>query len=262
MLSSHYNLQKAKIFFKLICILAETKEKRYYLLSKIKYMKIFIIILAIISAVHIIAIARQKEWMRRISKVLLMPTLIAAFITGCFANGKSLQGSVLFTVLALIFGWIGDILLIKKNKRYIFKLGIISFLLGHLCYIVTFLFLLGFFSLNAGMINVTSFFLYIPVLIIGGIFVYGLIKPFKEMKPIIVIYMFIIMSMSLWGFEVFFFNPGIPGALVFFGCLLFLISDTLLAYYAFRKIKLFPAVMIMVSYIIAQTEIVLGLLTI
>ena len=225
-------------------------------------MKVFLIILTIISTIHITAIALQKEWLRRISKVFIIPSLLAAFIAGSFANGVGFTGGVLFTICALVFGWIGDILLIKKNKRIIFKLGIVSFLLGHLCYIVTFLFLLGFFSSYAGFINLTSFFLYIPVLIIGGIFVYGLIKPFKEMKPIIIIYMFIIMSMSLWGFEVFFFNPGIPGALIFFGCLLFLISDTLLAYYAFRKLKLFPAVMIMVSYIIAQSEIVLGLMLI
>ena len=223
-------------------------------------MKIFLIVLAVISAIHVIAITIQKEWLQRITKVFLMPSLIVVFVTGSYANGASFTGGILFTICALVFGWIGDILLIKKNKRIIFKLGIVSFLLGHLCYIVAFLFLLGFFSVSGGVINIYSLLLYTPVLIIGGIFVFGLIKPFKEMKPIIIVYMVIIMSMSLWGFEVFFFNPGIPGALIFFGCLLFLISDTLLAYYAFRKIKLFPSVMIMVSYIIAQTEIVLGIL--
>ena len=225
-------------------------------------MKIFLVLFAIAGGIHITAIALQKEWLRRVSKVLIIPFLLAAFFAGGgagFASGATTGG--FFTILALVFGWIGDILLIKKNKRTIFKLGITSFLLGHLCYIITFLAILGFFSANGGKINPLTMLLFTPVLLIGGIFVFGLIKPFKEMKVVIIIYMFIIMSMCLWGFEVFFFNPNVAGALVFFGCLLFIISDTLLAYYAFRKLKVFPAAMIMLSYIMAQTEIVMGLMS-
>ena len=226
-------------------------------------MKWFLIIFALVSVVNIASIAFKREWLRCISKVLIIPSLLAAFIAGggigLIKSGSFASGS-LFVILAMVFGWIGDILLIKKSKRTIFKLGILSFLIGHLCYIVTFLALLGFFSIYQGMVNFPAFVIYAPVLIIGGIFVYGLIKPFKEMKPIVIMYMVIIMSMSLWGFEVFFFYPGLAGALIFLGSLLFLISDTLLAYYAFRKIKMFPEIMIMVSYIMAQTEIILGLL--
>ena len=218
-------------------------------------MKIFLTLFAIVSAAHIAAIVLQKEWVRRISKILIIPFLLAAFIAG----GGFVSGG-LFTILALVFGWIGDILLIRKKKRNVFKLGILSFLLGHLCYIAAFLEILGFFSVNGRTVNAPTILLFIPVLIIGGIFVFGLIKPFREMRIVIIIYMLIIMSLCLWGFEVFFFNPNVAGALVFLGCLLFIISDTLLAYYAFRKLKLFPAVMVMLTYIMAQTEIVLGIL--
>jgi uncharacterized membrane protein YhhN len=227
-------------------------------------MKTFFIILVLFSAAHIIAIVFNIEWLRRISKVLLIPSLLAVFIAGRGAifteAGVGTEKGDLFVIFALIFGWIGDALLIKKNKRAFFKLGITSFLIGHLCYIVCFLVLLGFSPYDMGLADIQTLLLFSPVLIIGGIFVYGLIKPFKEMKKIIIVYMAIIMLMALFGFEVFFFKPGIPGALIFFGSMLFLISDTLLAYYAFRKIKVFPAAMIMVSYILAQTEIVLGIL--
>ena len=219
-------------------------------------MKVFLILLALLSAVHIAAIALQKEWLRCISKILIMPSLFAAFMAG----GSGFAGGGLFALLALIFGWIGDILLIKKNKRMIFKLGIISFLLGHLCYIAVFLDCLGFFSAGGGKINITALAVFIPPAIIGGIVLFRLIKPFREMIPLLIIYMIVIEAMSCLGLEVFLFNPGFAGAMIVSGCFLFMISDAVLAYYAFRKLKVLPAILIMALYVLAQAGIIMGFL--
>jgi len=213
----------------------------------------FLIIFGIICLTHIIAIAFQKNKLRYITKIFIVPVLLASYLAGKGNHN-------IFTVLALIFGWIGDILLIKKKKRNIFKLGIISFLAGHLCYILVFLYCLGFFSGSGWKINFIALLVYIPVMIIGGICIFRLIKPFKEMKPIVIIYMIIIESMSLWGLQVFVLHPGFAGVSIFLGSFLFLISDTMLSYYSFRKIKVPGAVMIMVTYILAQTGIVMGIL--
>jgi hypothetical protein len=65
--------------------------------------------------------------------------------------------------------------------------------------------------------------------------------------------------MAFWGLEVFIAYPGFGGALVFLGCLCFMVSDTILSYKRFRKTKLLgPAVM--VFYILAQAGIILGIL--
>ena len=213
---------------------------------------LLLVILCIISLVHIIAIAFSNNKLRYITKIFIIPTLLAVYLAGKNYN--------IFIILALLFGWIGDIMLIKKKRRNVFKIGIISFLLGHLCYILVFLGILGFFSGNEAVINYYGLFGYIPIMIIGGIFIFRLIKPFKEMKPIVIIYMIIIESMSLWALQVFIFRPGFAGVLIFFGGILFLISDTMLSYYSFRKIKVPGAVAIMVLYILAQTGIVMGLM--
>ena len=220
------------------------------------YMTVFLIIFTIVSVVHIIVTALQKEWPQRVSKVLIIPFLLAAYIAG--------RGSQdILIILALVFGWIGDILLIKKKKRIIFKLGILSFLMGHLCYIAAFinyLGTLGFLSAFIWLINIRTLVAIIPLGIIAGIFVYRLIKPLKEMIIFVIIYMIVIEAMAFWGLHIFILVSGFASFMIFLGCLLFMISDSTLAYYAFRKIKVFASVMIMVLYILAQTGIVMGFL--
>jgi hypothetical protein len=72
--------------------------------------------------------------------------------------------------------------------------------------------------------------------------------------------MLVIMTMVLFGFQIFIFYPGIPGHLILCGCLCFMVSDTILAYYTFRKLKLSGSLLIMCYYILAQACIIFGLM--
>jgi hypothetical protein len=67
--------------------------------------------------------------------------------------------------------------------------------------------------------------------------------------------------MTFWGLEVFIANPGFAGALVFFGCLSFMFSDTILSYKRFRKAKFLGPGSVMLFYILAQAGIILGILS-
>ena len=214
-------------------------------------MQMFLAVFIIISLVHIGAIFLRKEKLRRISKCLVLPPLLAAYVAGA--------GSWLFfPIPALILGWIGDVLLIKIEKKAHFMLGLASFLLGHICYIITFILVLGFFG--PGGINVPSLAIFIPPTIVLALVVLRLIKPTKEMRIPVIAYMIVLVAMSLFGFQVFLRSPGTAGLLILSGSFNFMVSDTILAYYTFRKLKLSGAVLIMVYYILAQAEIVLGLL--
>jgi uncharacterized membrane protein YhhN len=194
-----------------------------------------------------VSIVLKKEKLRCISKCLIIPPLIAAYIAG--------MDGLFFPIPALILGWLGDIILLKREKTY-FKLGLASFLLGHLCYMITFIQILN----SIGNINISAMTIFVPQAIVLGIVVFRLLKPLKEMVVPVVLYMVFLVSMGLFGFQVFLINPGLGGLLLISGCFNFMISDTILAYYAFRKYKLSGAVLIMVFYILAQAEIVLGLL--
>ena len=218
-------------------------------------MPLLLTILALISVFHITVIILRRETLRRISKCFIVPLLLAAYIAG--------GGTKFFLPIpALILGWIGDVLLIKIEKKTYFMLGLASFLTGHIFYIFAFIYMLGFFGFNgaAGNINIPAILIFTPPAIVLGMVVLRLIKPTKEMRLPVIIYMAALLLMTLFGFQVFLFNPGIAGLLILSGCLCFMVSDTILAYYTFRKLKVSGSVLIMSYYILAQTEIILGLL--
>ena len=217
--------------------------------------QIFFAIFIIVSIVHVAFIILKKEQLRRISKCLVVPLLLAAYIAG----GGS---KFIFPVFALILGWIGDVLLINISKSIHFKLGLAAFLLGHICYIIAFAQILGLSGSGAGGINIPAMVIFVPPTVVQAMVVFRLIKPTKEMFIPVVFYMVVLVAMNLAGFQVFLRNPGIAGLLILSGSFNFMASDTILAYYTFRKLKLSGAVLIMVFYIAAQAEIAMGLLTI
>jgi uncharacterized membrane protein YhhN len=217
--------------------------------------RIFLVVFILVSVFHVITIALRKEKLRQISKCLIIPFLLAVYVSG----GGS---KFFFPIPALILGWIGDVLLIKREKKTHFIIGLASFLLGHICYMITFIQILCLSDPGgaAWKINIPSILIFAPPAAVLGMVVFRLIKPTKEMFFPVILYMAVLIIMSFSGFQVFLFNPGAAGLLILSGCFMFIVSDTILAYYTFRKLKLLGAVLIMVYYILAQAEIILGLM--
>ena len=217
-------------------------------------MWIFLILFALTGLVHVTAILSGKRTLRRISKAFIIPFLLAVYIAGAGTWP-------LFPIFALVFGWMGDLLLIRIDKKICFKLGLASFLLGHLFYIICFMWFLGFFGFGGAVkVNVMVMAFSIPLAIAGGIILLRLIKPTKEMFIPVIVYMIVIVTLTLWGLQVFIFNPGFAGALVFFGCLSFMLSDSILAYYTFRMQNRKSSALLMSFYMLAQAGIILGVI--
>jgi uncharacterized membrane protein YhhN len=234
-----------------------------YLSSHLFYNKnmnrisVCVFVLILLSVFHFTVIILKKETPRRISKCLLVPVILALYLAGGGAK-------IIWPVFALVLGWIGDVLLLSIEKKKNLMLGLTSFLLGHLFYIITFIVILGFFASDGttGRIDVPAILLFTPPAVILGVVVFRLIKPPKDLYVPVIAYMTILEAMTLFGFQAFLFNPGIGGLLILSGCLCFMISDTILAYYTFRKPKISGSVLIMGYYILAQAEIIMGLLSI
>ena len=217
--------------------------------------QLFLAAFTLISLIHVTAIFLRKEKLRRISKCLIIPPLLGAYIAGA--------GNWLFPPIpALLLGWLGDVLLIRIDKKSFFMTGLASFLLGHLFYLISFALILGFpgFGSAAGNINIPAILIFAVPTAVLGMVVFRLIKPTKEMYAPVIVYMIALVAMNFAGFQVFLLNPGAAGLLILSGCFNFMVSDTILAYYTFRKLKLSGAVLIMVYYILAQAEIIIGLL--
>ena len=215
--------------------------------------QLFFILFIAVSVFHTGAIFFKKEKLRKISKCFIVPLLLTVYLAGG-------EYRYIFMIPALVLGWLGDVLLIRIDKKTHFILGLASFLLGHVCYMITFAQILGLFG-SAVMFNVPSVLIFTAPVILLAMVVFRLIKPTKEMFVPVILYMTVLVVMNFLGFQVFLFNPGIAGLLILSGCYNFMVSDTILAYYTFRKLKLWGAVLIMVFYIIAQAEIVFGLMS-
>ena len=62
-----------------------------------------------------------------------------AYIAAAWSMGATATDYGRILLLGMLFCWIGDLLLVSKNKPNLFLLGLASFLLGHVAYIAAFL---------------------------------------------------------------------------------------------------------------------------
>ena len=205
---------------------------------------VLLIVLGVVSVVYLITLTFKPGVFQYILKGCLMPLVLAVYLSGVGTD------NIFFPVmLALIFAWIGDVLLIKITNILWFKLGLASFLIGHICYI-------------AAMYRFAVPFK-IPVLIVSiifavcfGIIAFRVVKPGNQMKIPVIAYETIIMVMAIFALQLFLEQRSLFGLLVFAGSICFVVSDTLLALKTFRRARVYFAVM--VTYIAAQLLIALG----
>jgi len=202
----------------------------------------FIIVLAVVSIVYIITLLYKENIFQFVLKGLLVPLILAVYISG--ANKIFLP-----IVLALAFAWIGDVLLIKISNLLCFRLGLGSFLIGHICYIIA---MFGF----GQPFNIPFLIICFAAGIGLGFLIFKIIQPTPEMKIPVIAYESIILVMAIFAIQLFAAQGGAFGALVLAGSVCFVASDTSLALVTFRKKPYY--VFVMVTYIAAQLLITLG----
>jgi uncharacterized membrane protein YhhN len=185
---------------------------------------------------------------QRITKILLLPLLLAIYLYGT-------ERIIITVIPALFLGWCGDILLIKGDDRRFFTLGLASFLLGHLCYIPAFLSVTGRFNLPVLLVSLVA-------AVFLGILVHILIRPDKAMTVPTAAYEVVIELMAIAALQLFLFRNDGAGMLIFAGALFFLVSDTLLGCFTFRGNPRYGTFLVMLTYIAAQGSIVTGLIRI
>ncbi|MDR0315349.1 MAG: lysoplasmalogenase [Treponema sp.] len=206
---------------------------------------LFLGILAALSLVYLVSLWFKRGIFQAVAKVCLVPLILAVYISG--AN------QIFFPViLALVLGWLGDIFLLKIKDVRFFRLGLASFLLGHICYIPSMLYYTGTPQLIPLIIS-------IAVAIPLGLFIRRLIHPSKEMSIPAIAYEMVILLMVVSALQLFLAQGAPFGALVFAGALCFLVSDTLLAFFTFRTMPRCGDFLVMLTYISAQVCIILGL---
>lgn len=192
--------------------------------------------------------------MRFFSKPLILIGLILYFyrITKPIAS-TLLTKSILS---ALIFSWIGDILLMWSH---LFVYGLGSFLMAHICYIIGFRLAQKSESKIHQVDFVRTFFFNLPIYMVAAITFYLINPNLGNLKIPVIAYLIVIVSMVTTARER--FKKCDPSSFwqVFIGALLFFVSDGIIALSKFYKAFPESGVLIMGTYATAQLLIVMGI---
>ena len=210
--------------------------------------RIVFFLFCIISLIEISLVALGQQEFRIYSKPLIIPLLGLVYLQSTPRSKPFFQDAVL---IALLFSWVGDILLQLEG---LFVPGLLAFLTAHIFYIVFFMRTVS---------QSDSFFKLRPVMIIAVIaylieLMYLLWPTLGEMKVPVLFYGITISTMlsaAFWQYQ----KLENKTALYFIiGASLFVLSDSLLAVDKFRSSFSFAGISIMSTYILAQLFIVQG----
>ena len=179
-----------------------------------------------------------------------MPALIIVVQqTAGLRHGKKLM------IGGLIFSWVGDTLLLFENKHPLFFImGLASFLLTHVCYIIYFLSHRG---LNSSLLKQQPFIILLVIAYGAGLF-FLLLPHLGELKFPVLLYAVVICSMLLSAIHIYTNVKEPANKLYVAGALLFVISDSLLAFNKFYYPLYLAGLLIMLTYCMAQYFIVSG----
>lgn len=188
--------------------------------------------------------------------LFLKPALIPILGFGVYLFRKFPTKNAL--LLALLFSWIGDVILLFADIAEIyFILGLVSFLIAHIIYCVLFNNQIKTkVPENRIIFGIGS--LIIALYLIGMLSL--LLPSLGELKIPVTVYASVISIMVLFAFNGFFIwkNPG--NKYVFIGAIVFVISDSILAMNKFYAPIERSSFLIMLTYLVAQYLIVVGIL--
>lgn len=211
--------------------------------------RIVLVFYLLIGLVNVVANAFSIEAVNAYTKPFLMPLLI--FYIYRYAAGHITLPRLLL-VGALIFSWIGDLLLMGDGDRY-FIGGLGAFLFAQISYAV-----ILYRSVNHR--PKLSIVFLIPLLIYGVVLLLFILPNAGEMGIAIVVYAAAILSMVYMAL----LRTGLTSKGSYYyalaGALLFIVSDSLIAFDKFYFPIEMKGVWIMSTYITAQLLLVRGIL--
>ena len=189
-----------------------------------------------------------------VCKPLLMPILMLFF----WINSKKVASKIrLFIMVALFFSWGGDLLLMFQDKAPVFfLLGLASFLLAHIGYILAF----NQVSSSPKSILLKKPYLSIPFFVYAAGMMYGMSSNLGEMFVPVLVYASVISLMCVFALNR--FERVNVGSFwwVLVGAIVFVLSDSAIAINKFLSPFYYAGFVIMALYTLGQYMIVKGVL--
>ena len=208
------------------------------------------LLFAIVLLGELLGIQLQNSILQFIFKPLIIPVVIGYFDSQVNDITKGFNKWIVF---ALIFSWIGDVLLMFQDKKDIFfLLGLSSFLLAHIFYII-------YFHKARLRDNVKSNPWLLVIVVVYYAALISFLSPYLgDMKLPVRIYGIVISFMFMLALHMFFIKNKSAGKWMMIGTLLFVLSDSLLAIDRFYQTFEFAGILIILTYALAQFFIVKG----
>jgi uncharacterized membrane protein YhhN len=212
--------------------------------------KLTLVLFAVVLAADLAFTTGGLQDVRIISKPLIVLSLLGYFLLRTGGVSSSLKSWV---IGALVFSWLGDVLLLFESRDPLyFILGLSAFLLAHVAYIV-------FFNRLRRVEGITiKPLLFLPVLIYYIGLISLLYSNLGGMKLPVVVYGAVISTMLAAAFHLKAIRGSRAGALFVLGAALFVLSDSLLAVNKFLQSFAGAGLLIMLTYGLAQFFIVRG----
>lgn len=210
----------------------------------------WIALFLIVLAGDIIGVQLENNLLQTIFKPMIIPTLIGYFDS----QVKNLMaGLAKWIVLGLLFSLGGDVLLMFQSKNDIFfLLGLSSFLIAHIFYII-------FFHKVRVREQVNSNIVLLAIVVVYYVGLIAFLSPhLGDMKLPVRIYGIVISFMFMLAMHMLFIKNKEAGKWMMLGALLFVISDSVLAIIKFYQSFELAGVVIMITYGLAQLFIVEG----
>ena len=209
-----------------------------------------ILLFAAILITDLIAIQLHYKMAEYIFKPLIIIWLMSYFVL----QSRHVQSRLKkWVILALLFSWLGDVLLMfQEDNPLFFLLGLSSFLIAHIFYILFFHFVRMKERVKSKWYLLLMVAVYYAVLIV-------ILSPYLgDMKLPVQIYAVVISFMFMLAMHMLFIKNKSAGLWMMMGALLFVISDSILAINKFYQSFEMAGIVVMLTYGLAQLFITEG----
>ena len=210
----------------------------------------FLVVFVISTAVHLYASIKKIDKIRNVTKPFILLSLLGFY---CF----SASYASLAIILALVFSWVGDVLLIPKGVKW-FTAGGIAFMISHAFFIAGYCRDIVFSGIPIALIVLLAVFFTVTV----G-FIFSKLKEHLPKPLFYPMFLYLLINGAMNCFAIFrcASNPTAATITTAIGAALFFVSDTSLFFVRFKKdSKLKTHFVVMLTYSIGEFLIVLGLI--
>lgn len=204
------------------------------------------------SLIYLLILFLDKDEIAWFLKPFLLPFLMLA------VHFHKNFGTKNMLLAALTMSWIGDIILLFADKGELYFIaGLIAFLISHICYIILFSKQLNVYLKKSKFlywVGITAITLYLTVMMLV------LLPSLGDLKIPVFMYALTISIMLLFAFKGFLNWNKPSNSHILIGAIVFVASDSILAFDKFYAPVQHSALLIMTTYLVAQFLIVVGIL--